>query len=218
MKKVFIIILTISLSISCNNSKNKTVYKNYQNGLIPENSNILIKELKKKKELNQITCIFSNPDTSVAGIKIGNIESTFKILGKETKLEGDSTHFFYSSDKMQKLGLTVHSGSYYSQVSIFNISYSGNSRKDFQQINLKEFETEKGIKLGISKREITERLGSCYAVKDSTINSIELYYKLEFPNDSGTKLLKNNNMPIYYATYRLINDKLDKVEFGFEYP
>ena len=54
--------------------------------------------------------------------------------------------------------------------------------------------------------------------KDSTKNSIELNYKIEQPKDSKTKLLQNNNMPIYYATYKFKNDKLQNIEFGFEYP
>ncbi|WP_031453425.1 hypothetical protein [Flavobacterium chungangense] len=187
--------------------------------LVPEPDKELKEEYEKKqKALSQTTCVFSNPDTSVVGIKIRNIESTLNILGKKTKLKGDSTHVFYSSDKKQKLGLTVHPGDYYSQVSVFNISYSGNSKKNFRQINSKEFETEKGIKLGITKRQIIEKLGTCYIVKDSTTNGISLNYRLELPNDSKTKLLRSNNMPIYYAAYRLTNDKLENIEFGFEYP
>jgi hypothetical protein len=219
MKGLFLVILTISLLTSCNNnSKNKTVNKTDRMELVPEPNKELIEEYKKQKELNLTTCFFSDPDTSVTGIKIRNIESTLNILGKQTKLEGDSTHIFYSSDKKQKLGLTVHPGDYYSQVSIFNISYSDNSSQNNRQINTKEFVTEKGIKLGISKNEIIEKLGNCYKANDSTKSSIELYYRLELPNDSKTKLLKNDNMPIYYAKYRLTNYKLKNIEFGFEYP
>lgn len=218
MKELFFAILTISLLTNCNNSENKTVDKTDRMELVAEPDKALREEYEKQKELSQTNCAFTNPDTSVAGIKIRNVESTLNILGKPTKLEGDSTHVFFSSDKKQKLGLTVHPGDFYSQVSIFSISYSDNSKQNFRQINSKEFETEKGIKLGISNREIIEKLGTCYAAKDSTKDSIELNYRLELPNDSKTKLLKRNNMPIYYATYKLTNDKLESIEFGFEYP
>lgn len=218
MKGLFLAILTISFLTKCNNSENKTVDKTDRMELVPEPDKALREEYEKQNELSMMTCVFSDPDTSVAGIKIRNVESTLNILGKQTKLEGDSTHTFYSTNKKQKLGLTVHPGDYYSQVSIFNISYSNNSNQNFRQINTKEFETEKGIKLGISKREIIEKLGTCYVVKDSTNNGIALNYRLELPNDSKTKLLKSNNMPFYYATYRLTNDKLENIEFGFEYP
>lgn len=203
---------------NCNNSQTKSVHKNDRMELIPEPDKELREEYEKQKNLNKSKCNFVDPDTSVVGIKIRNVESTLNILGKQTKLEGDSTHVFYSSDKKQKLGLTVHPGDYYSQVSIFNISYSNNSKQNLRQINSREFKTEKGIKLGISKKAIIEKLGNCYTAKDSTKNSIEINYRIELPNDSNTKLLTNNNMPIYYATYRLTNDKLESIEFGFEYP
>lgn len=218
MKKFFLAILTISLLTNCNNSQTKSVDKSDRLELVPEPDKELREEYKKKQELNKSKCSFIDPDTSVVGIKIRNVESTLSILGKQTKLEGDSTHVFYSSDKKQKLGLTVHPGDYYSQVSIFNISYSDNSKQNVRQIKSKEFATEKGIKLGISKREIIEKLGTCYVAKDSTKNGIVLSYGLELPNDSKTKLLTSNNMPIYYATYRLKKDKLENIEFGFEYP
>ena len=218
MKKIFLAILTISLLTNCNNSQTKSVDKNDRMELVPEPNKELREEYEKQQELNKSKCAFVDPDTSVADIKIKNAESTLNILGKQTKLEGDSTHVFYSSDKKQKLRLTVHPGDYYSQVSIFNISYSDNSKQNFRQINSSEFKTEKGIKLGISKSEIIEKLGTCYVAKDSTKNNIELNYRIELPNDSKTKLLTSNNMPIYYAKYRLTNDKLENIEFGFEYP
>lgn len=218
MKIIFLAILTILLLTNCNNSQTKSVEKNDRIELVPEPDKELREEYEKQQELNKSKCAFVEPDTSVVGIKIGNVESTLKILGKQTKLEGDSTHIFYSNDKKQKLGLTVHPGSYYSQVSIFNISYADKSQKNFRKINSKVFETEKGIKLGISKREIIEKLGTCYETKDSTKNSIELNYRIELPKDSKTKLLTSNNMPIYYAKYKLTNDKLENIEFGFEYP
>lgn len=218
MKNIFLAILTISLLTSCNNSQTKSVDKNDRFELVPEPDKEWREEYEKQQELNKSKCVFIDPDTSVVSIKIRNVESTSNILGKQTKLEGDSTHVFYSSDKTQKLGLTVHPGDHYSQVSIFKISYSDNSKQNFRQINSKEFKTEKEIKLGISKNEILEKLGTCYKTKDSTMNSIELNYRIELPTDSKTKLLKSNNMPIYYATYKLKNDRLEYIEFGFEYP
>ena len=175
-------------------------------------------DYEKQSELNKSVCGFINPDTSVVGIKIKNAESTLNIIGKLTKLEGDSTHQYYSSDKKQKLRLTVHPGDHYSEVSVFNISYSENSNQNIPIIKSMEFETEKGIKLGLSKREITEKLGTCYEVKDSTKNDITLFYRIELPNDSKTKLLKSNNMPAYYATYKFTDEKLKNIEFGFIYP
>jgi hypothetical protein len=218
MEKLFFAILTILFLTNCFNSQTKTVDKNGRIEHVPKPDKELQEEYETNQEFNKPSCVFVDPDTSVADIKIRNVESTLKIIGKQSKLEGDSTHIFYSSDKKQKLGLTVHPGDFYNQVSIFSITYSDNSKQNFRQINSKEFTTEKGIKLGISKIEIIEKLGTCYVAKDSTNNSITLSYRIELPNDSRTRLLINNNMPIYYATYKLSNDKLENIEFGFEYP
>ena len=218
MKKLFLLLFTILIITSCKNSEQKTLDSTDRMELIPEPDKSLNEENIKQNDVKQSTCDFSEPDTSVVGIKIRNVESTLNVLGKKTNLKGDSTHVFYSSDKKQKLGLTVHPGDYRSQVSIFNISYSDNSKQEINELNFKEFKTEKGIKLGINKSEIIKKLGNCYVAKDSTKNSIELNYRIEQPNVSKTKLLKNNNMPIYYATYKLKNDKLENIEFGFEYP
>lgn len=218
MKKLFSLLFTILIITSCKNSEEKTADNTERMELIPEPDKSLNKENIKQNNQKQSTCDFSEPDTSVVGIKIRNVESTLNVLGKKTSLEGDSTHVFYSSDKKQKLGLTVHPGDYRSQVSIFNISYSNNSKQKIKKINFKEFKTEKGIKLGISKSDIIKKLGNCYLAKDSTKNSIELNYRIEQPRDSKTKSLQKNNMPIYYANYKLKYDKLENIEFGFEYP
>ncbi|MGL3001375.1 hypothetical protein [Flavobacterium sp. RSSB_23] len=217
MKRIFIAILTITILTNCNNSNNKPVDNSDRLELVPESDKEIREENEKQKE-KQLSCTFSEPDTSVVGIKIRNAESILNILGEKTKLEGDSTYILYSNDKKQKLELTIHPGESYNQVSIFNISYTYKSNLKLRQIKSKEFETEKGIKLGISKRQIIEKLGNCYIVKDSSKNSIELNYRLELPNDSKTKILKTNNLPIYYASYKLTNDKLESIEFGFEYP
>ncbi len=165
MKKLFLAILTISLLTNCNNSQTKSVDKSDRLELVPEPDKELREEYEKQQELNKSKCGFIDPDTSVVGIKIRNVESTLNILGKQTKLEGDSTHIFYSSDKKQKLGLTVHPGDYYGQVVFFNISYSGQLKAERPTNKFKGFKTEKGIKLGISKKEILEKLGTCYTAR-----------------------------------------------------
>lgn len=163
-------------------------------------------------------CVFKDPDTSVCGITLRNAESTMALLGVKTKLEGDSTHFFYSRDKTQQLGLTVHAGDGYNQVSIFHLSYAKESRQNVRQLNLNIFETEKGITLGMLKKDLIAALGTCYVVRDSTATGMTLYYRIALPDDSKTHLLTHHNMPIYYAAYHLKKEHLEDIEFGFEYP
>nr|WP_199001127.1 hypothetical protein [Flavobacterium sp. ASV13] len=114
--------------------------------------------------------------------------------------------------------LVQHPGDVKYQISIFKVETSSKLSYNYRQIKEDSFKTGKGIKLGMSKSDIIQKLGKCYAVIDSTKQYIELYYRIELPNDSKSKLLKNSGMSVYYASYKLRNDKLEKFEFGFEYP
>ncbi len=98
------------------------------------------------------------------------------------------------------------------------MTYSDKADHGYKQLNFDTFKTEKGIKLGMSKQEVISRLRKCYVVVDSTKELIELYYRIEYPKDSKTKILESNNMPVYYATYGFWKNELKQYEFGFEYP
>ena len=89
---------------------------------------------------------------------------------------------------------------------------------EYETLKIETFQTEKGIRLGLTKQQVIEKIGSCYAVVDSTKDCIEIYYRIENPKDSKTKILESNNMPVYYSTYTFCKDKLRYYEFGFEYP
>lgn len=208
MKRLFLLLFLISILTSCDNSQSKS----------PEKSALHELHAESELELNQSVCDFTDPDTSVNGIIIGEAESTLKILGQQFELEGDSNNVFCSSDKRQKLGLKVHAGDNRNAVSIVSISYLKDQKEKIKTINFKAFKTEKDIRLGISKIELIKKIGHCYLAKDSTKNSIELNYKIELPKDSKTSFLRKNNMPIYYANYTFKSDKLENIEFGFEYP
>jgi hypothetical protein len=208
--------VTIVLGLTnCNNSNSKPVLV-----IDTLKSNEPEKKIEEKYEDNPKTissaCIFDNPDTSLSDIKLRDAKSATIILGV-TKLNGDTTYNFYSKDKKEILGVTVHPGDYYSQISIFQVKYADKSNQAIVS-KIDNFKTEKGIRLGLTKKEITARLGNCYSVTDSTKYSYVINYRLEDPNDSKTKLLERQNMPIYYATYKLKSDKLVYYEFGFEYP
>nr|WP_294858594.1 hypothetical protein [uncultured Fluviicola sp.] len=173
--------------------------------LVPEPDKDLREESEKQQALKMTGCVFSEPDSSVAGIQLRDAESTLRVLGKQSWLPGDSTHLFYSGDKKQVLGLTVFAGDYANQVSVFRVSYAPASKQNYPRIDSKVFETEKGIRLGISKSELTGKLGRCCTVKDSTATTITLNYRKE--QDLW-----------YYATYQFRNNKLQTMVFGYEYP
>ena len=163
-------------------------------------------------------CVFNYPDTSVSGIEIRDGKSVIRILGKILKrLEGDSTHNFYSKNKDQLLSMTVHAGDGNDLVSIFKVKYAGKYKPEYRQTGIAHFGTEKGIQLGISKAEVIKKLGKCFTSKRQKDQEF-ISYRIESPPASKTKLLERHNMPIYYAVYSFKKDKLVQFEFGFEYP
>src|ERR1043166_6907350 len=123
-------------------------------------------------------CAFSSPDTSVCGIKLRDDSSTRSVLGIRTELQGDSTHYFYSKNKNQVLGLTIHPGDGENVVSIFEIKYPGKQRHGHRQIPVDSFTTEKGICLGITREAVIKLLGRCYTLH-STKTVVTLSYRLD---------------------------------------
>jgi hypothetical protein len=162
-------------------------------------------------------CDFTNPDTSVCGIKIRNAASAAALIGNSLA-DSLGQYHFYSKLEAETLTLVQHPGDAKNQISIFKVAYSDKASYGYRQLPLSTFITEKGIKLGMSKKQLLEKLGTCYIPLDSTHNSMELSYRIESPKDSKTGLLATNSMPVYYASYKLYNDKIVALEFGFEYP
>jgi hypothetical protein len=144
-------------------------------------------------------------------------ETATKVLGV-TELNGDTTYNFYSVDGKQTLNVTIHPGDGHSIISIFRVRYTNGPIRKAAQLAIRSFKTEKNIELGLAKNELIQRLGKCYSIGDSSKNFIEIQYRLESPQDSKTKLLERQNMPIYYADYKFKNERLIDYEFGFEYP
>jgi hypothetical protein len=218
MKNILIIILTLTLLTSCNKLQNQTVDENDRLELVPEPDKAERLKYEAIEKLKKSNCFFSEPDTSLCGITLRNSESATKIIGSENIIDKLDHYRFYSKLERETLTLTQHPGDVKNQISIFKVEYSNKLSYDFKQLDIDTFKTEKGIKLGLTKKQIIEKLGNCYAPIDSTKNYIELYYIIEQPKDSKSKILESNNMPQYFASYKLRNDRLEEFEFGFEYP
>lgn len=204
--------------VNCNQSQNKTVSNSDRLELVPEpdKHERLVGEAIQK--LKTSSCNFIDPDTSLAGIALRDSKSADKVIGVDNATDQSEQYHFYSLMDAETVTLTQHPGDSKNQLSIFSVAYSDKAYHGYKQLKIKTFETGKGIKLGLTKEEVVAKLGNCYAVVDSTENGIELYYRIEHPKDSKTKILERNDMPVYYATYTFCKNKLRYYEFGFEYP
>jgi len=218
MRNILTLLFLAILLTNCNNSQTKIADKNKRIELLPEpdkHERLLGEAIQKLRKSN---CEFLEPDTSLCGITLRNSKSADKIIGTDNKIDEREQYHFYSLMDTETLTLTQHPGDGKNQISVFSVSYSDKADHGYKQLNFKTFETEKGIKIGLTKIQVIEKLGTCYSVVDSSKNCIELYYRIENPKDSKTKILESNNIPVYYATYTFCNDKLRYYEFGFEYP
>jgi hypothetical protein len=218
MLRFIIATLAILVLTACNNSQDKTTSTKDRLELVPEPDKDLREKYEAEQKLKKNLCILLNPDTSLSKIKLRDSKSAESIISDKDKIDGNDQYHYYSTMYRETLTMTQHPGDGKYQISIFKVEYSDKADYGYRKLSVDTFKTEKGIKLGLNKKQIIERLGNCYVAQDSTKDYIELYYRLETPNDSKTKILESNNMPIYYASYKLWKDRLEKFEFGFEYP
>ena len=103
--------------------------------------------------------------------------------------------------------------------------FYGTKRNEFYQVEIspydkktvpnptkyKNFSTESGVKLGISKKDLIKIKGNNFV----ETNNI-LWY--EISDYEKSHFLEKYNLPIYFAEYTFDQDKLRKIYFGFEYP
>lgn len=212
------LLLVVLLLTNCDSSQTKDAGKNARIELLPEpdrHERLLGEAIQKLREAN---CNLYEPDTSLNGIALRNPASTDIVIGSDNKISNGEQYHFYSKLDRETLSLTQHPGDGNNQISVFSVSFSDKADHGYKQLNIDKFQTEKGINLGMEKEEVIKRLGECFAIVDSSGDFIELYYRIENPKDSRTRILERHNMPIYYATYSFWKNELRYFEFGFEYP
>jgi len=218
MRNILTFIVIGFLLYGCNNTQTKDNKNKERTELIPEpdrHDRLLSEAILKLRKLN---CDFSEPDTSLSGILLRNSSSAGNIIGTDNKTDERDHYYFYSKFDRETLTLTQHPGDGQNQIAAFSVSFSDKADHGYRQLNIDTFQTEKGIRLGLTKEEVIGKLGNCYAVIDSSKDCLEIYYRIESPKDSRTKILATGNMPVYYATYTFCKNKLNYYEFGFEYP
>jgi hypothetical protein len=217
MRILVTIILSAILFSNCGVREDNETSKDNSRELIPEPDRAERLRNEALKRLRNSDCIFYNPDTSVLSLNIRDAEGG-KAFIRDDKRGSQEEYRYYSNNFQQLMSLTQHPGDEKYQISIIRVEYAKKDDYGYRKLDVDTFKTEKGIMLGMSKEDIINRLGNCYAALDSTQGSMELYYRIEAPQDTKTYLLANHRMPVYYASYKIRNGKVEKLEFGFEYP
>ena len=155
------------------------------------------------------------PDISVNNIKLS--DTTAVVLGysdlKYNVIEGKEELpyvIFTNENKTEVLKLYLFYGTkrnefYQAEISPYDKKTISNPTK------YKNFSTESGIKLGISKKNLIK-------IKGNNFTETNHVLRYEISDYEKSHFLEKYNMPIYFAEYTFDQDKLCKIHFGFEYP
>ncbi|HUC79779.1 MAG TPA: hypothetical protein VMR70_02650 [Flavisolibacter sp.] len=217
MSRIITVILTAILLSNCGDTTKADTSENNSRDLVPEPDKAERLRYEALQKLRTSGCLFLDPDTAILSLKLRDVKSG-KAFIKNDKPGSQDEYRYYTNNFQQVLSLTQHPGDGKYQVSIVRVYYAKKEDYGYRKLDIDTIKTGNGIVLGMSKDDIINRLGNCYAALDSTNDYMELYYRIEAPRDTKTRLLSNHNMPVYYASYKIRNGGLERLEFGFEYP
>jgi hypothetical protein len=181
-------------------------------------------------------CAASRPDIEIYGVRLGDDRSFRQKIGSAYKeVYGAKTSdfpwaVFFSSDGRQTLALRRHPGGGSQDYMEAEVQLSGRKasanlgaeKSDYMGKELRDqilpsadFETNNGVKLGLTTPELAKILKNCFKPfrKDGYRETIR--YKIA---DERSKFLEKYAMPEYYAEYQLDHDRLVRFRFGFPYP
>ncbi|MDT0294908.1 hypothetical protein ACFQ3R_00095 [Mesonia ostreae] len=118
----------------------------------------------------------------------------------------------FNSKAKEYLLLYQYEGGVKNEFSCFEIGYISNlGENETINTDYKNFETESGLKLGLSSEELIKIKGASYSKEGNKI----VYRMDDYPNSN---FLKKYNMPAYFLECTLKNNKINRIKFGFDYP
>ncbi len=164
-------------------------------------------------------CDLPNADTSVAGIRLADGNSTKKALGEDyrTVIDDPKSDFawliFASRDNKQLFAMRHHAGDIEHSYMEFEVKFGRHDRKPMK-LPTYEFITGKGIRLGIKRKALIAKLGPCFRSTKRDDTEIVRYELKDEKASAG--VLKDTNMPQYYAEYEFRNGVLVRFKFGHE--
>jgi hypothetical protein len=168
------------------------------------------------------SCRAPRPDSAVFGIGIGiglgDSESARRIVGDDYRYFGHEPEtdypwaHFMSRDGRQMLSLRHHAGDVVHSHMEFSVRYAGASTVE-QSLATDAFVTDRGIRLGVGRRFLRARIGSCFKTVMTGAATETVRYEI---TDARSPLLERHNMPRYYAEYEFRNGRLVRFQFGFD--
>lgn len=208
-KLLYAIILCVSL-YSCNQKiNNKTILES--NDIVRKDIDSIKEEVKVDSTINKILLI--RDDESIKKF-YSDYENLCYI-----DIIGHPYISFINNNATQYLLAYTYEGDIAYSFSSFEIGYI--REKEEKQLNsktvrtkYKDFETESGIRLGMTLSDLVYVKGSDYTIKYNNSDSIIIFNIDE--NNSG--FVRRYSMATYVMEYTIKKNKIQKIYFGFEYP
>lgn len=166
-------------------AKNET----YRDNIVPD---ISVNDIK----LSDTTAVVLGYNNLKYNIIEGKEELPYAIFTNENKTEILKLYLFYGTKRNEF---------YQVEISPYDKKTVPNPTK------YKNFSTESGIKLGISKKDLIKIKGNNFVETNHVL-------RYEISDYEKSRFLEKYNLPIYFAEYTFDQDKLSKIYFGFEYP
>jgi len=142
----------------------------------------------------------------------------YKNLKVEYGMRETPAILFSNTSEKEYLITYQYEGDTKNNFSLFEIGYLKDDIKlknyNVNKTTYDNFNTESGLKLGMTLEEITSIKGSNYKVEKKSNEQI-LRYTIDNPDDPK---VKQYEMPPYFMEFYLKDNKLYKIIFGFEYP
>lgn len=177
-----LLIILVSL-LDC--AKNET----YKENIVPD---ISVNDIK----LSDTTAVVLGYSDLKYNVIEGKEELTYVIFTNENKTETLKLYLFYGAKRNEF---------YQAEISLYDKKTVPNPTK------YKNFSTESGIKLGISKKDLIKIKGNNFVETNHVL-------RYEISDYEKSHFLEKSHLPIYFAEYTFDQDKLCKIYFGFEYP
>ena len=228
IKAKHIVIILLLFSFSC---KEKTEIKTNKNNISLQAKKDTLQKATENHS-KQVTFYDQKKifdfETSVANISLLNSESLLELINAPKFIENEKGSFpeliIFNKDKTEKLTLLFYPGSKKNEVSYFILEKNNSksnthvNKENTFYLDINNFKTNNEIAIGINN----ELLKTKYLSKNITLKVEKgkngekiLSFLLD---DFENPFLSSYNMPIYSAKYYIVNNKIDKLEFGFIYP
>jgi hypothetical protein len=166
-------------------------------------------------------CTLPNADRAVHGVTLADSDSAIRVLGRDfrTVTDNPASDFawtiFASRDNKQLLELRHHAGDLQHSFMEVEVKFGRHDRKPMK-LPVYEFIAGGGIKLGMKRKAVIARMGTCFKSATKAGNEIVRYEVKEEGDKLQHPLLKAANMPQYYAEYEFRNGTLIRFRFGYE--